>query len=174
MDAVDEFKTLTSNAPGDFGIGSAGTINMSIKSGTRDFHGAVWEFFRNNDMDANNYFANLAGTAPPELRYNIFGFNIGGPLVIPKLYNKRSQEDILLLEPNTNDPVQNARFAAAGLMPGQAFPANKIPASLIDPNAALFFSSGAMPLPNAPNNFFSGSKAAPPMCPRRSCVSITT
>jgi len=88
VDAVDEFKTLTSNAPGDFGIGSAGTINMSIKSGTRDFHGAVWEFFRNNDMDANNYFANLAGTAPPELRYNIFGFNIGGPLVIPKLYNK--------------------------------------------------------------------------------------
>jgi len=42
VDAIDEFRTLTSNAPGDFGNGSAGTINMSIKSGTKDFHGAIW------------------------------------------------------------------------------------------------------------------------------------
>src|SRR5450631_341751 len=88
VDAIDEFKTLTSNAPGDFGIGSGGTLNMAIKSGTHDFHGSVYEFFRNNDLDANNYFANLAGQSTPELRYNIYGWNVGGPLWIPKLYNK--------------------------------------------------------------------------------------
>ena len=63
VDAIAEFKTLTSNAPGDFGIGSGGTINMAIKSGTHDYHGEVYEFFRNNDMDANNFFANLSGYA---------------------------------------------------------------------------------------------------------------
>ena len=99
VDAVDEFKTLTSNAPGDFGVGSGGTINMSIKSGTKDFHGAVWEFFRNDAMDANNYFLNLAGAPRPELRYNIFGWNIGGPLLIPKVYNKERKKTFFFLEP---------------------------------------------------------------------------
>jgi hypothetical protein len=200
VDAIDEFKTLTSNAPGDFGIGSGGTLNMAIKSGTHDYHGAVYEFFRNNALDANNYFANLAGGAPPELRYNIYGWNLGGPVWIPKLYNKDRKKTFFfwnqewrkfvigtqvfanavpqaqrsgdfsslstpITVPNTNDPAQNAKFAAAGLTPGQPFPGNKIPASLIDPNAALFLASGAMPLPNAPNNFYSGSKGVPTQVP---------
>ena len=200
VDAIDEFKTLTSNAPGDFGVGSGGTINMAIKSGTRDFHGAAYEFFRNNAIDANNYFANLAGTPPPELRYNIFGFNIGGPVVIPKIYNKDRKKTFFfwnqewrkfvigtqvyataipqaqrngdfssfgspITVPNYGDAAQNAKYAAAGVTPGLPFPGNKIPASLIDPNATLFFNSGAMPLPNAPNNFFSGSKGVPTNVP---------
>jgi len=57
VDAISEFRTLTSNASSDFGIGSGGTINMAIKSGTHDFHGEAYEFFRNDAMDANNYFA---------------------------------------------------------------------------------------------------------------------
>jgi hypothetical protein len=196
VDAIAEFKTLTSNAPGDFGIGSGGTINMAIKSGTHDFHGEAYEFFRNDAMDANNFFANLAGSPPPELRYNIYGWNLGGPVWIPKIYNTDRRKTFFfwnqewrkfvvgtqiyqpaipqaqrngdfssfgknILVPNTGDPAQNAKFASLGLTPGQPFPGNKIPASLIDPNAALFFSSGAMPVPNATNNFYSGSKGAP-------------
>jgi len=200
VDAIAEFKTLTSNAPGDFGIGSGGTINMAIKSGTRDYHGEVYEFFRNNDMDANNFFANLSGTPAPELRYNIYGWNVGGPVWIPKLYNKDRKKTFFfwnqewrkfvvgsevyapaipaaersgnfsslstpITVPNTGDPAMNAKFAAAGLTPGQPFPNNTIPASLIDPNAALFLASGAMPLPNAPNNFYSGAPGAPTQVP---------
>jgi hypothetical protein len=200
VDAVAEFKTLTSNAPGDFGIGSGGTINMAIKSGTHDFHGEAYEFFRNDAIDANNYFANLNGSPAPELRYNIFGFNLGGPVFIPKVYNTarkrtfffwnqewrkfvtgsqtyaaavpQAQRDgdfssfgSAITVPNTNDPAMNAKYAALGLTPGKPFPGNKIPASLIDPNASLFFSSGAMPLPNAPNDFFSGSRGAPTSVP---------
>lgn len=200
VDAIAEFKTLTSNAPGDFGIGSGGTINMAIKSGTRDFHGEAYEFFRNDKLDANNYFANLAGQSSPELRYNIFGWNLGGPVFIPKVYNRERNKTFFfwnqewrkfvigtqvyaiavpqaqrngdfsalsapITVPKTNDPAQNARFAALGLTPGQQFPGNKIPASLIDANAALFFASGAMPLPDAPNNFYSGSKGVPTNVP---------
>ncbi|HUO28371.1 MAG TPA: carboxypeptidase regulatory-like domain-containing protein [Bryobacteraceae bacterium] len=200
VDAIAEFKTLTSNAPGDFGIGSGGTINMAIKSGTRDFHGEVYEHFRNNDMDANNYFANLSGSPIPELRYNVFGWNLGGPVFIPKVYNTSRKKTFFfwnqewrkfvvgtevyanaipqaerngdfsalsapITVPNTNDPAMNAKYAALGLTPGQPFPGNKIPSSLIDPNAALFLSSGAMPLPNAPGNFFSGAPGAPTSVP---------
>jgi hypothetical protein len=87
VDSLAEFQTLESNYGPDYGIGSGGTITMVIKSGTRDFHGAVWEFNRNEDYDANNYFTNLAGQARPEFRLNEPGFNFGGPLFIPHVYN---------------------------------------------------------------------------------------
>jgi hypothetical protein len=196
VDALSEFTTLTSSASADFGIGSGGTINMILKSGTRDLHGSAYELFRNDALDANNYFANLNGSPKPELRYNVFGFNFGGPVIIPKIYNTARQKTFFFVNqewrkivqgsqvfanaipqaqrggdfsalstpvnvPNTGDPNQNARFAALGLTPGQPFPGNKIPSSLIDPNATLFFNSGAFPLPNAPNNNFSGSRGAP-------------
>jgi hypothetical protein len=61
MDALAEFRTLSSNYGPDYGLGSGGTITMVIKSGSHDFHGELWEFNRNEDYDANNYFSNLAG-----------------------------------------------------------------------------------------------------------------
>jgi hypothetical protein len=95
---------------------------------------------------------------------------IGTPTYAPAIPQAERNGDFSalstpILVPNTNDPTMNAKYAALGLTPGQPFPGNKIPASLIDPNAALFFASGAMPLPNAPNNFFSGSKGAPTSVP---------
>jgi hypothetical protein len=87
VDSLSEFQTLDSNYGPDYGIGSGGTITMVIKSGGRDFHGGAWYFNRNEDYDANNYFTNLAGQARPEFRLNEPGFNFGGPLFIPHVYN---------------------------------------------------------------------------------------
>lgn len=87
IDALSEFQTLDSNYSPDYGIGSGGTILMVIKSGTKDFHGGAWYFNRNEAYDANNYFTNLAGQGRPMFRLNEPGFNIGGPLFIPHLYN---------------------------------------------------------------------------------------
>ena len=87
IDALSEFQTLDSNYSPDYGIGSGGTILMVIKSGTKDFHGGAWYFNRNEDYDANNYFTNLAGQGRPKFRLNEPGFNIGGPLFIPHIYN---------------------------------------------------------------------------------------
>ena len=208
VDAISEFTTLTSNSGADFGLGSGGTINMVIKSGTRDFHGTAYELFRNDDLDANTFFANAAGRKPdgtlnspkPELRQNVFGFNIGGPVWIPKVYNKDKNKTFFfyneewrkfvlgaqvtataipqaqrggdfsalstpVLVPNTNDAAQNAKFEALGLTPGQPFPNNKIPSSLIDPNATLFFGTGAFPLPNFGANRYTGSAGAPTNVP---------
>jgi carboxypeptidase family protein len=66
VSAIAEFNTITSNGASDIGIGSGGNINMAIKSGTRDFHGEVYEYFRNDAMDANNFFSNKFGTPVPE------------------------------------------------------------------------------------------------------------
>ncbi len=91
IDAIGEFRALTSNYSAEFGLASGATMTMVFKSGTKDFHGELWEFFRNDAMDANNFFLNQAGKPAPELRQNIYGFNIGGPAFIPKVYN-RSRE----------------------------------------------------------------------------------
>ncbi len=63
---------------------------MVIKSGTKDFHASAWEFNRNDALDAANaYFNNANGVASrPNLRFNTYGFNVGGPVFIPKVYNK--------------------------------------------------------------------------------------
>ncbi len=87
LDALAEFQTLTSNYGPDYGIGSGGQITMALKSGTRAFHGTVYEFNRNEVYGANNYFTNLAGKPRPKLRLNEPGGNIGGPLWIPHIYN---------------------------------------------------------------------------------------
>lgn len=99
QDALAEFQVLASNYPPDYGQSSGGTISMSIKSGTSKFHGEGWEFDRNDALKAHNYFDNNKGQHAKlsELRYNVFGFNVGGPAFIPKIYNEE-KEDILLLQ----------------------------------------------------------------------------
>jgi hypothetical protein len=86
IDALSETQTLTSNYSADYGLSSGGTISSAIKSGTTTFHASAWEFFRNDALDARNFF-NPAPQPIGELRYNIFGFNVGGPVTFGKFYN---------------------------------------------------------------------------------------
>ncbi|MGA2755249.1 MAG: carboxypeptidase-like regulatory domain-containing protein [Terracidiphilus sp.] len=89
QDAIAEFQMMTSNYPPDYGISSGATISMSLKSGTRDFHGSAWEFNRATAYNANPFFNkyNGAHNARPATHYNIYGFNVGGPIYIPNVYN---------------------------------------------------------------------------------------
>jgi hypothetical protein len=95
QDAIAEFNMLTSNYPPDYGISSGATMSLSLKSGTQKFHGELYEFNRNTDYDANNYFNKYNTTTPTPrqvLRYNIFGGNVGGPVFIPHVYNNSRQK----------------------------------------------------------------------------------
>ena len=89
VDAIQEFKVQTSAAPAAFG-GGAGVINVDFKSGTNQFHGAAYEFLRNSAFDAKNFFDSHANPIPP-FRLNQFGFNMGGPVRIPKLFNGKDK-----------------------------------------------------------------------------------
>ena len=86
QDALSEFQVLSSNFNPDYGYASGAAITMSIKSGTSQFHGEGWEFDRNDTLDARDYY-NVAPQPITELRYNVFGVNLGGPFFIPGHYN---------------------------------------------------------------------------------------
>lgn len=83
VDAIQEFKTQGHNDLAEFGGAGGGIVTVVTKSGTNQYHGALWEFLRNEQMDARGYFE--ASRAP--LRQNQYGASIGGPVSIPKLYD---------------------------------------------------------------------------------------
>ncbi|MGH9864795.1 MAG: TonB-dependent receptor domain-containing protein, partial [Candidatus Acidiferrales bacterium] len=87
VDAISEFKVLRGQYSAENGRSGAGEINVVTKSGTNAFHGDAYEFFRNDKLAANNFFFNKQGTARPPLRYNDFGYTIGGPVFVPNHYN---------------------------------------------------------------------------------------
>ena len=91
QDAIAEFQMLTSNYPPDYGISSGATISLSLKSGTQKFHGSAWEENRNTDYDANSYFNKLSHQPRVGTKWNIYGFNVGGPVYIPKAYNSEKK-----------------------------------------------------------------------------------
>ena len=91
VDAVQEFKVQTSDFSAEFGRSGAAVLNATIKSGTNEFHGAAWEFFRNDKLDAADFFENAGGIPKGELRQNQFGFTAGGPVVLPKVFNGRNK-----------------------------------------------------------------------------------
>lgn len=84
-DALQEFVVQTSDYSAEFGRAAGAVLNASTKSGTDEFHGDVWEFFRNEALEARNYFATTP-TKPTYLQ-NQFGFAIGGPVELPKIYD---------------------------------------------------------------------------------------
>jgi Carboxypeptidase regulatory-like domain len=86
LDSIAEFRQLTSNYSADYGLSSAGTMTLVLKSGTKQFHASAWEFNRNDAFDARVY-NNRAPNPVAELRQNTFGFNVGGPVTFGKLYN---------------------------------------------------------------------------------------
>ncbi len=91
VDAVQEFKVKTSTFSAEFGHAAGAVVNATIKSGSNQFHGTLFEFLRNNALDANNFFTNAAGQPRAPFHQNQFGFAVGGPVWIPKIYNGRNR-----------------------------------------------------------------------------------
>jgi hypothetical protein len=86
-DAIGEFKVQTADYSADVGKAGGAVLNGTIKSGTNQFHGDIWEFLRNDKLDAAQFFENSGGIKKGEYRLNQFGGTIGGPVVIPHVYN---------------------------------------------------------------------------------------
>jgi hypothetical protein len=124
QDAIAEFTMMTSNYPPDYGISSGATMSLSLKSGTQKFHGEAFEFNRNTDYDANNYFNKYNGAtqARQVLNYNIYGFNIGGPLFIPKVYNRNHDKTFFFWNEEWRKINQGNTPNVVGTLPAQDFP----------------------------------------------------
>jgi hypothetical protein len=91
VDALSEFKVTTSTLPAEMGRTTGGIESFTTKAGTNSFHGGVYEFFRNEDLNANTFFNNWNGLPRSLDRKNDYGLTLGGPVWIPKLYNGRDR-----------------------------------------------------------------------------------
>ncbi|MBW8870445.1 MAG: carboxypeptidase regulatory-like domain-containing protein, partial [Acidobacteriales bacterium] len=133
QDAIAEFNVMSSNYPPDYGISSGATMSLSLKRGSQNFHGSLFEF---NRTPAYNAKEPISGTKT-NAHYNIFGGNLGGPLYIPNVYNKNRDKTFFFVNeewrkilsgagttnsptlPNADRPVagQSLRYVAPGFAP---------------------------------------------------------
>jgi hypothetical protein len=87
VDAIQEFTLQRGSYDAGYGRSGGGQILVATKSGTSDFHGDAYEFVRNTVLDANDFFNKMGGGARPVNHHNVYGFTIGGPAFLPKVYN---------------------------------------------------------------------------------------
>ncbi|HEY3128910.1 MAG TPA: TonB-dependent receptor [Acidobacteriota bacterium] len=161
VDAIGEFRIITNNSSSEFGNVTGAIVNTTLKSGTNEVHGDVFEFIRNDALDANSWGNNRSGAPKSSLRQNIFGFTVGGPVVKNKIFffgdyqgtrlrtgggttasvapDAWRHGDLSSLPQRIIDPLTN-----------QQFPGNKIPENrIVNPVAKFLFANPNLyPLPN--------------------------
>jgi outer membrane receptor protein involved in Fe transport len=113
VDSIEEFKILRNNYSPEFGEATGAIVNVVTKTGGRDFHGSLFEFLRNNSLDASDPFLG----APGKLRYNDYGFTIGGPVWIPKVYNKDRKSDFFFFSGEFSREIRGN--TVTGIVPTQ-------------------------------------------------------
>lgn len=167
-DAVAEFKTVTASQSAQYGLNAGATITMALKSGSKTFHGSAYEYLRHDSLQSLSFQA----TAKPPLRYNNFGWTLGGPIAIPKLRNKafffvaqdfkrRSVSDVVTYSVPTLaqrdgdfSALPSAQWPRDPLT-GLPFPDGRIPADRLNANGVRLAN-----LYPKPNGTFSGGNFA--------------
>ncbi len=112
VDAIQEFTLGRSNYDAQYGRSGGGQVLVATRSGTSQFHGDAYEFVRNDFFNANDFFSNSAGKARPILRYNDFGFTVGGPLFVPKVYRRSESKTFFFWSEEWRKTTQPSTFVA--------------------------------------------------------------
>ncbi len=185
VDSIQEFKVITSVPSAEFGRAAGGVVNLITRGGGRDLHGGAYEFLRNDKLNSNFFFNNAAGrhcdrgeAAPlgatcgeersprPKLRYNNFGYHVGGPVYIPGVYEQRDRtffffsqewrriirapgESIIRvpsMKERAGDFSETGQLRIIDPTTGRQFPGNMIPSNRIDPSSASL--AALFPEPN--------------------------
>jgi hypothetical protein len=164
-DAIGEMRIETNNYSAEFGNVAGGVITMVTKSGSNEFHGEAFEFGRHDALDANSWANNRAGAQKADLRQNIFGGTLGGPIVRNKVFFFADYQGTKISRPGdavgTVAPADWRNGDFSGLLSqgivivdpltGQPFPGNVVPRSRFSPQArALLGDTTNYPLPNRP------------------------
>jgi hypothetical protein len=180
VDSTSQVQVLTTGYPAEYGRTSGGQIRMVPKSGSTDFHGSAFEYFRNNVLNANTWQRNNSGLGRQAFRYNQFGWNFNGPVFIPGHFNKDRRKLFFLvgqewLKYNHDDTSSPTLKVPTALMrtgnfsellgpnifysspvqivnptTGVPYPNNVIPSSQLSPNGIGLLK--AYPAPNLTNN----------------------
>ena len=91
VEATQEFKVQSNSTSAEYGRFAGGVVNVSTRSGSNQLHGSLFEFLRNNVLNADDFFSNRAGIKTPAFHMNQFGVAVGGPVVLPRLYDGRNR-----------------------------------------------------------------------------------
>ena len=158
VDALMEFKVETNTYSAEYGHSAGAVVNATIRSGTNKYHGTLFEFIRNDKVDARNYFL-LPDQANPELRRNIYGGTVGGPIIKNKTFLFASWQgtrqnsgagtivetlantayrmgDFSSVKTAVNDPSLTVSNGSGGYTK-TPFPGNIIPSSRISPTSSM-------------------------------------
>jgi hypothetical protein len=167
LDAIEEFKVQTADFSAELGRSAGAVLNATIKSGTNSFHGAAWEFFRNDKLDAADWFEDNGGIKKGELRQNQFGVSGGGPIIKNKIFFFGDYEGLRRVQgtastatvptaterssgfTNLSDILtQSAGTARADIL-GRSIP----PGTILDPATTRYVAAGAVdPVSGLANN----------------------
>ena len=185
VDAVQEFSVLTSGLPAEYGRATGGVVNAISRSGTNQFHGAVYEFLRNSALDASPYFVRVNGGQNPPFKRNVFGASAGGPILKDRLFIFGDYEGLRQSKGITSNSTTFSDNARLGILSGCAGGTGTYPncalsgpcpagTSQLSPSASICvngYSAAALPLwptsslvkanPDTATFIFSGVQTAP-------------
>jgi Carboxypeptidase regulatory-like domain/TonB dependent receptor len=163
-DAIAEMRIETNNYSAEFGNVAGGVISAITKSGTNEYHGNLFEFGRNDGLDANSWVNNRSQAAKADLKQNIFGGTFGGPILKNKLFffadfqgQRTDHPDGQATGTVASEAWRNGDFSSLSTpildpLTGLPFPGNVIPSDRISPIAkSILSNTAAYPLPNRPD-----------------------
>jgi Carboxypeptidase regulatory-like domain len=190
IDSIAEFRISTSNYSAEYAKSGGAQIEVVTKSGTKDFHGDLFEYVRNDAFDANDWFLNQAGQPRDPLKRNNYGFTLGGPVFIPNHYNKERNKTFFFVseewrtyrqgtiirqpvpsvlqrqgnfgECDPTSPLYNSAVAAGCAVPINPATGAKFPNDIVPVNpTASALLNGLIPLPNTGANLYVSSPSLP-------------
>jgi hypothetical protein len=190
IDSIAEFRISTSNYSAEYAKSGGAQIEVVTKSGTKEFHGDLFEYVRNDAFDANDWFLNQAGQPRDPLKRNNYGFTLGGPIFIPNHYNKDRNKTFFFVseewrsyrqgtiirqlvpsvlqrkgnfgECDPASPIYNSAVAAGCAVPIDPTTGNQFPNDLVPVNpTASTLLDGLIPLPNTGPNLYVSSPSLP-------------
>ena len=168
VDALQEFKVQTNNYAADTGRLGGSVVNATVKSGTNSFHGSAYEFLRNRELNARNFFAARRASKPQFTRYE-FGASLGGPIVRNKVFffvnyeGTRNRQDSILNRQVFTDAQKTGNFSSQlGAQIGTDGLGTAVRAGQIfDPDSLQTLPSGALVRTPFPNNIIPASRISP-------------
>jgi Carboxypeptidase regulatory-like domain/TonB-dependent Receptor Plug Domain len=160
VDGISEFSVLKDNYSAKYGFAGSGQVVVVTKSGTDTFHGSAWDYLRNNAFDANNYFS----TSTPALHQNIYGYTLGGPVIIPKVYNTDRSKKTFFFASNQWQAVNAASVQRGAVFPQAMRNGNFSSSPTLTGNLTLDAHSEALLASEGKTNCIAGPTTLNPAC----------
>ena len=178
VDSIQEFKVQTNSYGPEMSASGGAQVNLVTKAGSNAFHGSVYEFLRNDALDATNFFLNAGGAPKAELRFNNFGYTVGGPIKKNKVFFFWSEEwrrelrgvtrqstvpTLLERKGDFSGPHSGDLTTPTNPFTGQPFPNNTIPENLLSPAGLALLNLYPLPTNNKTvNNWIASPVTAIP------------